>query len=107
MAVTSHELQPSTLRPGALETSEWILEYRRGQFLHNDSRYGNQQTAGWWVNFNEDYQTIPVSLTFRHDRYGSVGYNFVQVPVPNVLLGFEAALTQCRKELIARADTKV
>ena len=31
----------------------------------------------------------------------------MQVPLPDVLLGFDAALAECKKELIARSDTKV
>ena len=109
---THHDMQPSTLRPGSLEKSEWIVEYRKeGSFQNNDFTYGSGSIrpyrAEWWVYFNEDHQTIPVSLTLSHDRYGFVNYDAVQVPVPNVILGFDAALTQCRKELLARADTKL
>ena len=106
---TYHIMQPSTLRPGTLAKSEWILEYREGSFVNNVYSYEPEDPhrVDSWVYFDKNHQTIPVRLSFTHDRYGSVSYNAVQVPVPNVLLGFEAALTQCRKELIARADTKV
>ena len=105
-----HVMVPSTLRPGALGRAAWLVEYRNGGFKNHESSESlghRPYSRGWWVNFNEDHQTIPVSLYISHDRYGSVNYDAVQVPVPNVLLGFDAALTQCRKEIIARADTKV
>ena len=108
-----HEMQASELRGGALQKSEWILEYRGdGLFQSNNSAYDVMGStypdrASWWVYFNADHQTIPVSLAFDHDRYGYVNYDAVQVPVPNKLLGFDAALTECRKELLARDDTKL
>lgn len=107
-----HDMHQSEFRAGALEKSEWIVEYRGdGVFQYNDFTYESgsisPQKAEWWVYFNADHQTIPVSLTFNHDRNGHVNYDAVQVPVPDRLLGFDAALTECRKELLARADTKV
>ena len=102
---TSHVMQPSTLRPGTLEKSKWIVGYRDGYFV-NYNNYGEPSAASW-VSFDKNHQTIPVGLSFTHDRYGWVGYDAVQVPVPNSLLGFDAALVQCRKELLARDDTKV
>lgn len=112
LAAMSHSMTPSTLRPGALGMGRGILEYRNGEFRSpprsvSGDRIYPASIRGSWVNFNEDYQTIPVSLYFSHDRYGSVNYEAVQVPLPNVLLGFDAALTECKKELLARADTKV
>ena len=117
----THSMMPSTLRPGALETSEWIVVNRSYGFEYvSSTQYWDFQpySREWWVNFNEDHRTIPVSLYYSHDRYGAItyrsatnhesfGYEAVQVPLPDVLLGFDAALTECKKEIVARLDTRV
>lgn len=108
--VNRHSMTPSTLRPGTLGMAEWIVVYRNGRFENQSSGnygYGEPYKRNWWVEFYADHQTIPVRLGYTHDRYGGVGYEYVQVPLPDILLGFDAALTECKKELLARADTKV
>ena len=106
--IRHHDMIPSTLRPGALGMADWIVVYRDGGFESQSSYHAHKPySRDWWVPFYADHQTIPVKLAYSHDRYGAVSYEYVQVPLPDILLGFDAALTECKKELLARADTKV
>ena len=62
-----HDMMPSTLRPGALEKVDWIAVYRYGSFEYPYSYKSldfQPNSRGWWVPFNEDHQTIPVSLGY-------------------------------------------
>ena len=111
-----HLMTQSTLRPGALGRVQWIVEYRSGSFeyLGSDELSRLQPNSRkWWVESYEDHQTIPVSLILwrtydaNYNRREQVGYEKVLIPLPHVLLGFDAALAECKKELIARSDRKV